>query len=249
MSCTSVHIVGSGSASHPQRNQSSVIIDSSDYMILIDVGCRTPQLMEPVTGRQFPDLILLTHKHYDHLCGLPMLAFLATFKGARSVWVAGEPDAISLAKELVSLAFKSAASQRSIKLEMTELKPGSTLTVGPFKVIAFEARHTVPALSYQVEAPSATIVISGDTQPTEAYRDAAEGSDVAVHEATLPSGMEDKARATGHSTVGQAVEQVSGAKIGVLYHLTPESEAEALRAVTAGARIIVPSEPLTIKIC
>jgi len=93
------------------------------------------------------------------------------------------------------------------------------------------------------------VVVSGDTRPTEWYRREATGAHLAVHEATLPSTMAEEARRTGHTTVGQAVEQVLGAELSILYHLTHWSEAEALEAARKTSKILVVPDGTIVKIC
>ncbi|MEB3787341.1 MAG: hypothetical protein GSR78_01135, partial [Desulfurococcales archaeon] len=61
-------------------------------------------------------------------------------------------------------------------------------------------------------------------------------------------GMEERARRDGHSTVGEALDQVAGAGIGVLYHISPLSEGEALEAASAG-RVTVGFDGLHVRLC
>ena len=49
-------------------------------------------------------------------------------------------------------------------------------------------------------------VFSGDTMPSEELVVAGRGASLLVHEATMEDGLEDMARAKGHSTFGQAID-------------------------------------------
>ncbi|MCE4610906.1 MAG: MBL fold metallo-hydrolase [Desulfurococcales archaeon] len=248
MSCLTLHLLGSGASLHPHRSQPAVALEYGGYVVLIDAGCAAPQRLEALGLPPIPDAILLTHKHYDHLCGLPMMAFIASFRGG-ILTVYGEEEAIGLASELVGLASISSSSR--VEASFTPVKPGGSIVVGPFRIEAFEAKHSVPALSYQLEAGDLRILVSGDTRPTTSFRERAKQAHAALHEATLPSTLTDKAVKTGHSTVEEAIAQVSSAEVGILYHLTVESEREALRAPQGarGSRVVVAPEPVTIKIC
>ncbi len=95
--------------------------------------------------------------------------------------------------------------------------------------------------------PGRTLVYSGDTRPCPGLRDAAQGADLLIHEATF--GAEEAARAveTGHSTAGEAavLARDAGVRRLVLTHISarynrdaPEllAEATALFPATTIAR-------------
>ncbi len=243
MSCLGVLFAGTGSALHPWRGQASVVVDTPNGLIAVDLGCSA---LNVIASRGFDaaslGLVVLTHVHYDHLCGLPHLAFLKTFRGGGRIYLAGEPGAVEAGMRLASMAGVGPARVEASARGLDEArKLGITIALGP-------ARHTVPAVSVSIEYSGVRVVISGDTEPTEWFRSEASSAALAVHEATVPSAEEARARATGHSTVAEAVDQASHAGLGSLYHLTPQSEAEAFR-LAARARLLVPDDGTMLKIC
>ena len=248
MSCLTLHLLGSGASLHPHRSQPSVALEYGGYVALVDVGCAAPQRLEALGLPPIPDIVLLTHRHYDHLCGLPMMAFIASFRGG-SLTVYGEGSSLKLASKLVDLAASSSGAK--VQSSFTSMKPGDTVKVGSFTIEAFKAEHSVSALSFQLEAGGLRVLVSGDTRPTAEFREKAREAHAAVHEATLPSTLRDKAVRTGHSTVEEAIAQVSAAEVGLLYHLTVESEREALKLLQGAerGRVVVAPEPVTLKIC
>lgn len=60
------------------------------------------------------------------------------------------------------------------------------------------------------------IVVSGDTRPCDAVREASWRADVLVHEATFTDEQAERARQTGHSTARQAAELAESADVGIL---------------------------------
>jgi ribonuclease BN (tRNA processing enzyme) len=66
-----------------------------------------------------------------------------------------------------------------------EIVPGAVYRDGSVTVTAFPAHHEemVDSFSYRFETPDRTIVISGDTAPTQALIDHSRGCDVLIHEA------------------------------------------------------------------
>ena len=49
-------------------------------------------------------------------------------------------------------------------------------------VTAFPTKHAMESYGYRFDAPDRSIVISGDTNPTQATIDACRGCDVLIHE-------------------------------------------------------------------
>ncbi|WP_022928715.1 ribonuclease Z [Patulibacter americanus] len=81
------------------------------------------------------------------------------------------------------------------------------------------------------------IVVSGDTRPCDALREAAWRCDLLVHEATFTDEHRDRARKTGHSTARQAATLGADADVGLLAlvhlsarHRPKEALAEAKEA-------------------
>jgi len=61
------------------------------------------------------------------------------------------------------------------------------------------------------------LVYSGDTSPCLEIREACKGADVLVHEATVTSDLDAKAKEFGHSTAKDAAELAKDAGVGALY--------------------------------
>ena len=104
-------------------------------------------------------------------------------------------------------------------------------------VTAFATKHAMESYGYRFDTPDRSIVISGDTNPTQATIDACRGCDVLIHEvltlewlAKRPDFQDYAAR--HHTTTAQLVELASKAKprLLILYHaslsLRPAVDAE-----------------------
>jgi ribonuclease Z len=70
--------------------------------------------------------------------------------------------------------------------------------------------------------PGRRVVYTGDTRPTEAVVEAADGADLLVHDATFADDCLDRARETGHATAREAAEVATSAGVQrlVLTHIS-----------------------------
>jgi ribonuclease Z len=237
-----VVFAGTGAALHPYRGQSSVVLDVAGALVAVDLGCTALNTLARL-GLDPVELnyVIATHGHYDHICGIPHLAFLKSFRGTPRLALAGPSEAL----EAISKVASAIQGGRPVTVSFRALEELTSLGV---RVSMIGALHTVPAVSVAVEYSGVRVVVSGDTRPTSEFKSIAEGAALAVHEATMPPEEASQAAAKGHSTVEEALEQVSGASLGALYHLTPRSEEAALKM--GGVRgVLIPLDGTVIKVC
>lgn len=246
MSCINVLVAGTGSAINPSRGQVSVMLDIGGSQIVVDVGCQAPNVYEGLSYRvDEVEHYIVTHAHYDHICGLPMVAFIKTFRSREpDLKVYTVPSASHLVKQLLE-----PIAQGRVGYDVRIVTSRSQLDIGGARVRFLEAQHTIETVGVIVEYLGLKVLVSSDTRPTMRFKDEAVGAHLAIHEATLPSGMEGEAIKTGHSTVGEAVEQVLGAHQAILYHLTQWSEMEALEVSKRYKRILVVPDGSIVRIC
>jgi ribonuclease Z len=247
LSCIKVILAGTGSAINPHRGQVSLLLDMGGSTLVVDVGCSAPNVVERL-GYRLDEVehFIVTHTHYDHLCGLPMVAFIKTFRSR-------EPElkvyTVASGVDTIRHVLNPVVAGRGVSYSIHPVTPGSQVLVGDGEVMFIEASHTIETVGVVVRYAGLKVVISSDTRPTEAYALEAEGASLAVHEATLPSTMRREAAMTGHTVVEDALKQVSRAEQAVLYHLTPWSEVEAMEATARNKRIQVVPDGTIVKIC
>ncbi len=247
LSCIKVILAGTGSAINPLRGQVSVILDIGGSVLVVDVGCSAPNIAESL-GYRLDEVehFIITHTHYDHLCGLPMVAFIKTFRSR-------EPElkvyTVASGLDFIKQILNPVVAGKDVSCSIQAVTPSSRVMVGGGGVRFFEADHTIETLGVVVEYAGLKVVISSDTRPTNAYAIEAEGANLAIHEATLPSNMRSEARLTGHTVVEDALKQVSRAEQAILYHLTQWSEVEAMEVAARSRRVQVVPDGTIVKIC
>ena len=191
----------------PDRSGQSLAIVVDDVPFLVDAGPgvvrraaaasskgRVPGLQASQLGRVF-----ITHLHSDHTLGLPDLVF--------SPWVLGRvepleiwgPPGLDKMVEHIQQAWEEdirirregleALGDRGHRANVHEIVlerevPAIVLDSSRLKVTAFAVKHGgwKSALGYRFDTPDRSIVVSGDTRPTDTIARMCDGCDILVHE-------------------------------------------------------------------
>jgi ribonuclease BN (tRNA processing enzyme) len=194
--------------------------------------------------------IFITHQHSDHNLdygNLIMLAWAVGLETRLDTW--GPPPLAKMTRLVLEL------NEYDINIRIKDesypplaplvhahevTRAGVVLNDGPVKVTATLVSHPIvePALAYRFDTPDRSIVISGDTAPSDSLIQLAKGADVLVHEAMHLAGVDRLvARVPNHPGLRQhllashtAVEdvgrvaQAAGVKLLVLSHLVPADD-------------------------
>src|SRR5213594_1114709 len=73
------------------------------------------------------------------------------------------------------------------QVNVHEIGAGAVYKDANVTVTAFPTKHAMESYGYRFDTPDRSIVISGDTNPTQATIDACRGCDVLIHEAHTPA--------------------------------------------------------------
>lgn len=244
-----VVVLGTGTPNaDPERSGPAVAVVVGGQAYLVDAG---PGVVRRAAAaardREIPALdpsqlhhVFLTHLHSDHTTGLPDL-MLAPWVLDRPgpLRVFGPPGTASMVEHVLA-AWKEDIHMRLFGLEPRDANPDAyqapvAETTGG---VVYEDRNVtvtaVPvdhgswphALGYKFEAANRTIVISGDTRPSESLATACSGCDVLVHEVYSAEAFERREpewqayHADTHTSTTQLAEVANHARPGilVLYH-------------------------------
>jgi ribonuclease Z len=244
---TRVVLLGSGNpVPDPLRSGPAVVILSQGQSYLVDFG---PGVVRRVAAAQRLGLrgldfrtltrVFVTHLHSDHTAGYPDLILTPAGVGREEPLQVYGPPGIRRMTEAVQEAFredvemrrlhKDGGNMRGYLVESHEVKPGLVYQDDSVKVIAFEVEHGSweHAYGYRFETPDRSIVISGDTAPTNAVIEACNGCDLLMHEVYCEAGFKRgkpdwQSYHSGYhtSTVELArVAEKARPKLLVLYHV------------------------------
>ncbi len=183
--------------------------------------------------------VFITHLHSDHTLGLPALVYYhgpnAEFRRGGPLTVYGPPGIAAMMENIRAawsedraIRTQAGGAAPSWQVRGADVAAGIIYRDSNIVVKAFEVPHgTWPhAFGYRVETPDRTIVISGDTRPSDAIARECAGCDVLLHEvyavkgfSTLPA--RTKASHTSAHTSSYELAEVAAKakpKLLVLYH-------------------------------
>jgi ribonuclease BN (tRNA processing enzyme) len=179
----------------PARQGPATAVTVGPRVFLFDAGAGVERQLRaaglPISG---PTALFLTHLHTDHTLGLADLMFTSwVMRRARPFPVYGPHGTAAMVHHLAE-AYVQDVHVRTDGLEhevpdgwrvaVREIGPGVVYDSGGVRVTAIPVRHGSwpEAYAFKLEAPGRTIVISGDTRPSDSLAVAATGADVLVHE-------------------------------------------------------------------
>lgn len=208
--------------------------------------------------------VFLTHLHSDHTAGLPDL-FITSWQFGRKttpLQLYGPEGTQALSDAML----KFFAYDIHIRRDVVEKHPAAGATIsthvvrqgviyndGKVKVTAFAVDHrpVEPAFGYRFDSGGKSIVVSGDTRPSDNLVKFAKGADVLIHEAYLPEFLDRvdtpavSARLKSYHTSAEEAGEIAtraGVKTLVLTHLIPPGADDTFRqraSKTFHGRLIV----------
>ena len=252
---TRLILLGTGGGPRPRKASSAsaqvIVCDNAAYVI--DCGDGVARQLASA-GVPLPALrhIFLTHHHSDHNADYGNLIWLAWTAGLSSRVDAWGPPPL---EKMTSLFFEMNKYDIDTRISNEGRVPlvplvhphelregGPVMRDDHLTVTATLVDHppVVPAFAYRFDAADRSIVISGDTAPSDNLVRLARGADVLVHSvlyvpavdrlvARVPNAPALKASIIAHQTSAEdagRVAQAAGVKTLVLSHFVPPDDPE-----------------------
>jgi ribonuclease BN (tRNA processing enzyme) len=279
---TRLILLGTGGGPRPRkaRSASAQVIVANDAAYVVDCGDGVARQLV-LAGVPLASLrhVFLTHHHSDHNADYGNLIWLAWTAGLRTQVDAWGPPPL---ESMTRLFFEMNAYDIDTRIadegrvplaplvHVHELRQGGLVMQDEHvKVTAALVNHlpVVPAFGYRFDGRDRSIVISGDTTPSDNLIELARGADVLVHDALYAPGiarlvagvpnatrLEESIR-SHHTTAEDAgrVAQAAAVKTLVLSHLVPAEDPAVTDALWVNAarthfrgRVIVGKDLLEI---
>jgi len=197
---TQIILLGTGTP-YPDPNASgpATAVVVGKRVFLFDAGAGVMRRMNaaglPISG---PEAVFITHLHSDHTLGYPDLILTSWVMRRVSPLPVYGPHGLQRMTRHLLAAYSEDINIRTYGLEreiaggyrvkVHEIKSGVIYEHDGVRVTAILVRHGSwkEAYAYRIDTPDRSIVISGDTRPSEALVRAASGVDVLVHEVYSP---------------------------------------------------------------
>ena len=200
------------------RSQAAILIEN-ERPLLFDCGAGTLiRLDQAGTSLEALDTVVLTHLHLDHVSDLLALANARYLSELPGLEVYG-PEGTDVYLKIMKSGYPNLGR---MQIAVHELMPMDSFSVKGFDIFAEEARHSVTALAYRIEAEEKVVVYSGDTEACARVAALAQGADLLIHECSFPEPFD----VTNHTTPRKLGEMLCGcaAKRVVLTHLYPQAQ-------------------------
>lgn len=257
---TKLVLLGTGGGPRPRASSSASaqVIVANDVAYVVDCGDGVARQLAfagvPLSALRH---VFVTHQHSDHNADYGNLLWLAWTAGLRTRVDTWGPPPL---ERMTRLFFEMNAYDidRRISNEgrpplaplvhVHELREGgAVMSDERLKVTAALVDHppVVPAFAYRFDATDRSIVISGDTAPSENLAKLAAGADVLVHSVMYPSAIDRlvarvpnaaalKTSILAHQTSAEDAGRVAaraGVKTLVLSHFVPPDDPEVTDAM------------------
>ena len=200
---TRVVLLGTGTpVPDPDRSgpATAIVVDGSAYLVDFGPGivrrAKAAVLDRGITALEPANLnvAFVTHLHSDHTAGYSDLILTGWTAGRHTPLEVYGPTGLRSMTEHILEAYRidietrtnPEGNQRVIsegwKVNAHEIKSGVIYKDANVTVTAFPTKHAMESYGYRFDTPDRSIVISGDTNPTEETIKACNGCDVLIHE-------------------------------------------------------------------
>ncbi len=254
---TKVVLLGTGTPRiDPDRSGPATAIIVNNTAYLVDMGpgvvrrAKSAELGKGITALDPTKLrvVFVTHLHSDHTVGYADLIFTPWTTGRRFPLEVYGPKGMKLMTEYLLKAYSADIETRTNrdgnqrdfpdghKVNAHDITAGIVYRDSNVTVTAFKTKHAMESYGYRFDTKDRSIVISGDTNPTDATIEACNGCDVLIHEAHTQAWLKTRPvtfqefSSKFHTTTPELSQLATRArpKLLILYHYNGLSDEEIL---------------------
>ena len=214
-------------------NTSCLEVRCGGELLIFDGGTGVRYLGNALKGRPLEAQILLTHTHFDHVCGLPFFAPFFDPASRFGIWsghLAPSRTTYQALTELMATPYHPVPPEIfKAHVDYHDFLPGNTIEPIPgVKVRTAPLSHPDEACGYRIEYAGRSIAYVTDTEHVPGVLDAnilelIEKADVFIYDAMYTDEEFPAERGKGHSTWQEGVRLADAAGVGtyVPFHHEP----------------------------
>jgi len=208
---TQVILLGTGTPyPDPSASGPATAVVVNGRAFLFDAGAGVMRRLKaanlPING---PEALFITHLHSDHTLGYADLILTSWVMRRRAPFQVYGPRGLRRMTNHLLAAYSEDIHIRTNGLEhevaggyrvsVHEIRAGVVYEKDGVRVTAIAVQHGAwqDAFGYRIDTPDRSIVISGDTRPSEALVKAASGVDILIHEVYSASRLAPEDRPGG----------------------------------------------------
>jgi len=235
-------------------NTSSLEVRCGTRLLLLDAGTGLRYLGAKLGAETPLDTdLLLTHTHFDHVCGLPFFRPFFQPQNSFRLWAGHLGGGLTLHRVLrefmMAPLFPVPPEVFKAKIEYRDFRAGETLT--PASGIAVRTaplNHPDGATGYRIEYRGKSLAYITDTEhvpgaPDRNVLGLIQGADVVVYDCMYTDEEYEKSYVGwGHSTWQEAVRlcRPAGVKKLVVFHHDPDHDDERMDAIGREVAVALP---------
>jgi ribonuclease BN (tRNA processing enzyme) len=267
---TRVVMLGTGTPrADPERSGPATAVVVNDAAYLVDAGPGIVRRAAAAAAKGIGALsveklqtLFITHLHSDHTVGLPDVIFTPWVQGRHVPLRVYGPrgteqmtrDVLRAWKRDIDIRTRGLEHRGALEVQAHDVSPGVVFKDGHVTVTAFQNAHGEwdQTFGYKFQTADRTIVISGDTNPSDRLIAACQKCDVLIHEAysenyrpaDMPNWIEYRSRY--HTTTNQLAEIANRTQpaLLILYHRGQGSADEYISEIrrTYAGRVVAAND-------
>ena len=231
-------------------NTACVEVCAGNTRIILDAGTGLRTLGEErMASGPKHSTILLSHLHWDHICGLPF--FTPIYVPGHRVEIASGPNGVLPHDEAIRSLFRAPFfpvdfADLGGQVSTRELRTNERFTIGDITITMAKLNHPDPVYGFRLEHDGHSIVYATDTEhfacvdPT--LKRLAAGADILIYDSQYTPQEYPAKVGWGHSTweAGAELARAAGVPQLVLFHHDPGRTDAQLAAIEHEARAKLP---------
>jgi phosphoribosyl 1,2-cyclic phosphodiesterase len=229
---------------HFGGNTPCVEIRCGSHVFILDAGSGIRLLGESLKEEGIADFdLMLSHSHYDHICGLPFFSPLFNTGTTMRMWIGHFEDDMTGREMLEGFMkapfFPVPPSIFNADVEIHDFRAGENLELRENVVIrTARLNHPGGCVGYRFEYDGKAICYITDTehrpdQPDDQILPFVNGADIVIYDAMFTEDEYTQCQGYGHSTWGAGAKlcAAAGVKQYVLFHHSPTHDDVFLKAL------------------